>query len=60
MFLLPAHPRARPPPTNHHGARTCVSRDAEHRADGDQNGVGQHYANVNQDVESWGKTENNK
>lgn len=38
--------------TNNHGTRTCVSRDAEHCPDRDQNGVRKHDANINQNIES--------
>lgn len=34
---------------------TCIARDAEHRADRDQDGVRKHDANINQNVECWGK-----
>lgn len=31
---------------------TCISRNAEHRPDGDQDGVCQHHTDVHQDVEN--------
>lgn len=47
LMCLSSNPRAR--------TCTCIPRDAEHCANGDQNGVRKHDANVNQNVEGWGK-----
>lgn len=47
LMCLSSNPRAR--------TCTCIPRDTEHCANGDQNGVRKHDANVNQNVEGWGK-----